>query len=215
MMNDSKKDILLDAAKISKQYPGVKALEDVSLAIRKGEIHALVGENGAGKSTFVNVIGGVVKPDSGSIIFDGQEVQINNPKQATEIGIAIVHQELSLFPNLNIANNLYLSNLEEQGAFFVPDKKMVANAREVLRRVGLEHLSPTKKIVNLQPGEQQLVEIARSIVKDAKLIVLDEPTSSLADKEIKTLFRNRQRAQRSGDIDHIRLSPLRRNIRNM
>jgi ABC-type sugar transport system ATPase subunit len=185
-MNEDNQNVLLKATTISKQYPGVKALDNVNLEICKGEIHALVGENGAGKSTFVNVIGGVVKPDSGSIIFDGQPVQINNPKQATEIGIAIVHQELSLFPNLSIATNLYLSNLEEEGSLFVPDKKMEADTREILRRVGLEHLPSNKKVASLQPGEQQLVEIARSIVKNAKLIVLDEPTSSLADREIKS-----------------------------
>lgn len=181
-------NILLRAVKISKRYPGVKALDDVDLEIRKGEIHALVGENGAGKSTFVNVIGGVVKPDSGSILFEGKNVQINDPKQAYETGIAVVHQELSLFPNLGVATNLYLSNLEEQGSLFVPDKKMEADAREILRRVGLEYIHARTKVSVLQPGEQQLVEIARAIVKDAKLIVLDEPTSSLADREIRVLF---------------------------
>lgn len=187
-MATSEENLLLKAVKISKKYPGVKALDDVDMDIRKGEIHALVGENGAGKSTFVNVIGGVVKPDSGSIIFEGKHVQINDPKQAFETGIAVVHQELSLFPNLGIATNLFLSNLDEQKSLFVPDKKMEQDTREILNRVGLQHVLPKTKVSALQPGEQQLVEIARAIVANAKLIVLDEPTSSLADREIKTLF---------------------------
>lgn len=188
-MNASDTNTLLKLVNISKQYPGVQALDKVSLDVRKGEIHALVGENGAGKSTLVNIIGGNVKADSGSITFNGRIVDINNPKQAAEIGIALVHQELSLFPNLTIANNLYLSILDNQGAFFVPDKLLESQARQVLCRMGLEHLTPTKKIAHLQPGEKQLVEIAASIVKDAKLIVLDEPTSSLTGREIETLFR--------------------------
>ncbi|MBN1266473.1 MAG: sugar ABC transporter ATP-binding protein [Anaerolineales bacterium] len=188
-MNEVSQNILLKVSNISKQYPGVKALDDVSLEVRRGEIHALVGENGAGKSTFVNVMGGVVKPDKGQILLDGKEVQFLTPRHAADAGIAVVHQELSLFPNLNIATNLFLSNLEGTGLAFIPDKRIEAESRELLKRVGLEGVSPVRKVERLQPGEQQLVEIARAIVKESKLIVLDEPTSSLAEKEIRTLFR--------------------------
>lgn len=189
MARVNQQQVLLEARGISKQYPGVKALDSVDIEIRKGEIHALVGENGAGKSTFVNVIGGVVTPDSGTLHFDGQEVHISSPSEATEIGISIVHQDLSLYPNLSIATNLYLSHLDEQGKVFIPDKQINEQTREVLKRVGLDNIPPNRKVSNLQPGVQQLVEIARAIVQNAKLLVLDEPTSSLADREIKTLFR--------------------------
>jgi len=180
---------LLEARDISKQYPGVVALDAVSFTLHQGEIRALVGENGAGKSTFVNVIGGVVRPDSGSLYWMDNEVHINSPRDASQLGIAIVHQELSLFPNLDIASNLFISSLRQGRSPLVPDRQLRQRAEAILERVGLGHISPRRKAGSLQPGEQQLVEIGRSIVQDARLIVLDEPTSSLAEKEIQTLFR--------------------------
>jgi ribose transport system ATP-binding protein len=186
---DQNQPPILEAIEISKLYPGVQALDNVSVTIAKGEVRALVGENGAGKSTFVNVIGGITRPDSGSLCVDGREVKIRSPKQAAENGIAIVHQELSLYPNLDVASNLFLSRLDEQGKLLTPERHMRREAHAVLERVGLEHIPPTRKVGQLMPGEQQLVEIGRALVKDVKVLVLDEPTSSLAEREIRTLFR--------------------------
>ncbi len=187
-MKENKSDILFEFTQISKRYPGVQALQDVSITIHKGEVRALVGENGAGKSTFVNVVGGVVKPDSGEIYLEGEKIKINSPKHADELGISIVHQELSLFPNMDVASNLFINNLGEANPVFVNDQQLRSRAKEILNKVGLSHVSPTRKVASLQPGEQQLLEIGRCLVKNARLIILDEPTSSLADKEIQTLF---------------------------
>jgi len=179
----------LEAQGICKSYPGVQALKDVGITIRRGEVHALVGENGAGKSTLVNVLAGVVKPDAGVIRVRGRVVKIESPKQAAECGIAVVHQELSLFANLDVATNLYLTTLDEGSAFVVRDRRLRAEARAILDQVGLCHISPTRRLGALTLAEQQLVEIGRALVKDVDLLVLDEPTSSLAEREIETLFR--------------------------
>ena len=187
-MRPNSDHVLMEFFNIFKRYPGVQALSDISLEINKGEVRALVGENGAGKSTFVNVIGGVVKPDEGTIKLEGNEIRINSPAQADEHGISIVHQELSLFPNLDVATNLFISSLDVINPYFVMDQQMREKAKEILERVGLAHIPPSRKVKMLQPGEQQLVEIGRSLVKQCKLLVLDEPTSSLSDKEIQTLF---------------------------
>ncbi len=174
---------------ISKSYPGVQALSDVTIRLRRGEVMALVGENGAGKSTFVKVAGGIVHPDVGDILINGDVVNIQTPKQAMAAGIAIVHQELSLFPNLDVASNLFINQLAENSAFLIKESTLREKAKAILKKVGLGHISPRKKISSLQPGEQQLVEIGRALVSNARLLFLDEPTSSLAEKEIKTLFR--------------------------
>jgi ribose transport system ATP-binding protein len=174
---------------ISKSYPGVQALENVSITLCRGEVMALVGENGAGKSTFVKVAGGIVRPDSGTIRIEGKLVAFQNPKQAMAAGIAIVHQELSLFPNLDVASNLFIHHLDENSAVFINEGGLRERARAILKKVGLPHISPRRKVNTLQPGEQQLVEIGRALVSEARLLFLDEPTSSLAEKEIQTLFR--------------------------
>lgn len=179
---------MLEAEAISKQFPGVQALKNVSLAVRRGEIHALVGENGAGKSTLVNIIAGVVRPDSGTIRIKGRETRITSPKSAAEAGIAVVHQESSLYPNLDVTSNLFLMQLDEKGRVVVPDRRLRTEARGVLDQVGLAHISPTKRVSRLTPAERQLLEIGRGLVKNVELLVLDEPTSALAEREIETLF---------------------------
>jgi ribose transport system ATP-binding protein len=180
---------LFEALGIWKAYPGVQALKDVSLIIQPGEVHGLVGENGAGKTTLVNVIGGVVRPDAGILRVRGAEVTIESPKDAAQHGIAVVHQQPSLFGNLDVASNLYLTKLDEAGVLLVPDRHLQLSARQVLEQVGLGHVAPTRRLRALTPAEQQLVEIGRALVKDVQLLVLDEPTSSLARREIETLFR--------------------------
>lgn len=197
-MGNTHEMVLLETIGISKQYPGVRALDDINMSVSKGEVRAVVGENGAGKSTLIKVIGGIVAPDHGEIRWQGEEARITSPQKADEIGIAIVHQELSLFPNLDVATNLFISSLNGGVPGFVPDRTLRARASEVLQMVGLPHISPRRKVGTLKPGEQQLVEIGRSIVKNAKLIVLDEPTSSLSEQEIHTLFEIIRRLKSEG-----------------
>jgi len=186
MTNDYEQ--LLAVTNLSKSYPGVKALKEINFNLKKGEIRALVGENGAGKTTFVKILGGVVKPDDGIIFFNGKNVRINNPGIASDLGIAIVHQERSLFPNLSIATNLFFSEIDSDNSVFIFDRKLNEKAKKILIEFGLGDISPSLIVRRLEPGQQQLVEIARAAVKNAKLIILDEPTSSLSRRETNLLF---------------------------
>lgn len=179
---------LLELVGISKEFPGVRALDNVDFTLETGEVHGLVGENGAGKSTLTNVIGGVVLPDRGSIHLRGREVEIPSPAQARDLGIGFIHQELSLFPNLDVASNLFLGELPQGLPGMVDGKGMNAKARIILDRVGLSEVRPSQKLESLSPGMKQLVEIGRCLAQRNDLIVLDEPTSSLASRETETLF---------------------------
>jgi len=185
------KRVLLSLKSISKSFPGVKALDSVDFDVREGEIHSVVGVNGAGKSTLVNVLGGSVVPEHGEIYWNGEHVQLHPPQRALRHGIAIVHQELSLFPELDVATNISISRLTPRDhGWLIRDEELRARAREALERVGLNHLSPRKIVGTLSPGERQLIEIARTLNSGAKLLILDEPTSSLPEAEVKTLFDN-------------------------
>lgn len=180
--------IILKTKKISKSYPGVQALNNINFELKEGEIRALVGENGAGKSTFVKIIGGVEKLSSGKIQINNEFVNISNPMVALNLGIAIVHQELSLFPNLNISTNLFFSEIDSSTRIFISDQYFHEKAKKVLFDFGLADITPQTKVGELEPGQQQLIEIARAVVKNAKIIVLDEPTSSLSKNETEVLF---------------------------
>ena len=179
---------LLELSSICKRFPGVQALDHVDFCLEHGEVHGLVGENGAGKSTLMNVIGGVVLPDEGTIHFRGQPVQIQSPRRAQELGIAFIHQELSVFPNLDVASNIYMASLPRMLPGMINSKAMREQARGVLARVGLSHIDPSERLERLSPGERQLVEIARSLAQNTEILVLDEPTSSLTGREVETLF---------------------------
>jgi ribose transport system ATP-binding protein len=169
---------------ISKSYPGVQALSDVSLVLERGDIHALVGKNGAGKSTLIKVLGGVVAPDSGFIEIDGQPIALGNPTTAIEAGIAIVHQELSLIPNLSVAENISLGH----GTSWLVDwKKQDIRAVEMLARLD-DSIRPHDIVGQLSVSQQQLVEIAKALTRDPKILVLDEPTSALADGDADRLL---------------------------
>ena len=196
--HSSESPVLLELQGITKRFPGVQALKGVDLRIRAGEVHALVGENGAGKSTLVNVIGGVVVPDEGDISLDGDTVSLENPAKSQKLGIAVVHQELSLFPHLDVASNILVNDLSPAGFGWISDKMLQAKARGLLEQVGLEKVPPGKLAGRLQPGEQQLIEIARALAMNTRIIVLDEPTSSLPEEEVRTLFDNLKRLKREG-----------------
>jgi ABC-type sugar transport system ATPase subunit len=173
---------------ISKTYPGVNALDRVSLSIYKGEIHALVGENGAGKSTLIKILAGVIRPDpGGKFEIDGDVVEFRNAAEANKQGISVNYQDLSLFPNLTVAENITIGQTSTSG-FRVKWKEMRLKAKNALDRLGLS-MDLDIPLEKLSIAKQQLVSIARAIAFEAKLIVLDEPTSSLSSGEVEVLFR--------------------------
>ena len=178
---------LLEMRAISKAFPGVLALDDVDFSVYAGEVHALVGENGAGKSTLVKILTGVYPKDRGQIFLHGRPVQIRSPLEAQRHGIRIIHQEFTLVSHLSIAENIFLDALASGMLGTVPMRWMVEQSRAVLRTLGLE-IDPRTPIAELTVAEQQIVEIARALSRDALLIIMDEPTAALNDAEVERLM---------------------------
>ena len=180
-------EFLLEMKDIEKSFGGVKALKSASLNLKKGEVLSLMGENGAGKSTLMNILSGSLHADSGKIVLEGKEYQIKNPIQARSMGIVKIHQELQIVPELNIAENIFLGRWQTSGFGIVKKSQMHKLAKECLDM--LEWEVDTKiKVKDLRIGEQQLVEIAKAISCDARIIIMDEPTSALSVPEAKKLF---------------------------
>src|SRR5580704_5313722 len=176
---------LLQAVNITKSYPGVRALDDVSFELRAGEVHAIVGENGAGKSTLIKVITGAVQPDSGEIRIKGQTVSANSPRIAKELGIAAIYQQPALFPELSVAENIAIG-LERHNPFLRIDwQKRRRRAEDLLARLGA-NLYPDQDAGELSMPQQQLLEIARALGAEAKVLILDEPTASLTKEDADT-----------------------------
>jgi putative multiple sugar transport system ATP-binding protein len=175
-------DVLLEMRDITKTFPGVKALEDVSINVRRGEIHAICGENGAGKSTLMKVLSGVYPTGSytGEIMFDGQPVHFNGIRDSEAHGIVIIHQELALVPYLSIAENIFLGNERRGTGGLIDWNRANAEAASLLKSVGLDE-NPVSPVIQLGVGKQQLVEIAKALSKEVKLLILDEPTAALND----------------------------------
>ncbi|WP_299089414.1 multiple monosaccharide ABC transporter ATP-binding protein [uncultured Metabacillus sp.] len=181
-------NIILEMRKITKEFPGVKALENVNLKVKEGEIHALCGENGAGKSTLMKVLSGVYPfgSYSGDILFNGQVCSFKDIKQSEELGIVIIHQELALIPELSIAENIFLGNeIANNGVINWNLTKI--KTKELLQKVGLNE-SPNTKVDDIGVGKQQLVEIAKALSKKVKLLILDEPTASLNEDDSENLL---------------------------
>ena len=180
-------DQLLRLEGISKSFPGVQALSDVHLDLRAGEVHAVVGENGAGKSTLMKILAGIYAKDTGEIYIDGRPVEIDSPQTAQELGISIIHQELSLMPDLTIAENIYIGREKRKGGFFVDDKDLNRRAADLFERLGIS-LNPRTKAGNLLVAQQQVVEIAKALSFNARIMIMDEPTAALTESETATLF---------------------------
>jgi ribose transport system ATP-binding protein len=179
---------MLEVKNVAKHFGGVRALKGVSITFNDGEIHGVVGENGAGKSTLMKIISGVYPPDGGSILLDGQTVHFPTPIDAYNAGIRIVYQELSLIRSLSIAKNMFIHRFRGASAFKLVDEKSVnIDAERMLKDWGIQ-IDPTTLVSQLSMGERQLVEIARELSTGGKVIILDEPTSSLTFKEIDHLF---------------------------
>ena len=181
-------DVILEMRNITKEFPGVKALENVSMVVRRGEVHAICGENGAGKSTLMKVLSGVWPHGSytGEIIYDGKPVEFKNIRQSEHAGIVIIHQELALIPELSIAENIFLGN-EYVKSGVIDWVETNRKARELLEHVGLND-EPQTAIKNIGVGKQQLVEIAKALNKDVRLLILDEPTAALNEDDSQHLL---------------------------
>ena len=177
---------IMELRGISKIFPGVRALSEVCLDIRPGEVHALVGENGAGKSTLIKVMTGFHTAEEGEILIDGQPVHFDNPHQAIEQGIACIYQELSIVPQMDVGKNLCLGNWPAKGVF-LDRKALYVKSKEILQRVRL-NVSPKTIAADLSIAQQQMVEIGRALTRNARIIIMDEPTSSLTDKEADVLM---------------------------
>lgn len=180
--------VLIHAEHIDKIYPGTKALKDVTFDVLKGKVNVLIGENGAGKSTLMKILAGVEQPSYGTIYMDGEEVSFKNIEEARKHGISIIFQELNLFPNLTVYQNMFMGR-EQTRAGSLDDAKHIAKTKEVMKR--LEHdIDPHALVGDLRIGQQQIIEIARNLMEDnLRLLIMDEPTSSLDQHEIQILFR--------------------------
>ncbi|QRG68266.1 sugar ABC transporter ATP-binding protein [Brevibacillus choshinensis] len=181
---------LLEMNKISKEFPGVKALDDVTLKVRPGTVHALMGENGAGKSTLMKCLFGIYKPDAGEILLNGESVTLGSSKDALERGISMIHQELHPVPFRNVMENIWLGRfpVKKVGPFpFVDEKKMVRDTEKLFADLGMD-LNPHEIVRNLSVSKVQSLEIAKAVSYHSKVIVMDEPTSSLTGNEVEQLF---------------------------
>ena len=188
---------LLTIEHVTKTFPGVRALEDVSFDLERGEIHAVVGQNGAGKSTLMHILAGIVRPDSGRILLDGKEVEIPNPARGQQLGISIVHQELSVFPSRSVAENIFVGRLPKNRLGFVDKKSLHSQARKYLNALEVT-LDPWTPVRDLGFSHRQLIEIAKALSYGGNLLILDEPTSALTEHETAILLNQLRRLRDSG-----------------
>lgn len=177
---------LLELRGISKSFGAVRALQGVDLTLRAGEIHALAGENGAGKSTLMNIIDGILRPDSGEMVLDGNAITVHSPREAQQLGIGLVHQEIALCPDISVYENIWMAHAASQRGLLMPHKQLREKAQQVMNR--LAPIPVSKKVGELSLSQQQLVEIAKALTLDCRLLILDEPTAALTEPEAQTLF---------------------------
>ena len=180
---------LLSLTGVSKEFPGVKALNNVHFDLNKGEVHAIVGENGAGKSTLMKILSGIYKKDTGDIVYLGNNVNVKSPLEAQKLGISIIHQELNLMPDLTVAQNIFIGReSRRKGRLFLDDRKLNKAAKALLEELDLV-LDPKQKVGELTIAKQQMVEIAKAVSYRGEVIIMDEPTSSLTPSETDALFK--------------------------
>ncbi|HDT6601304.1 TPA: sugar ABC transporter ATP-binding protein [Citrobacter freundii] len=181
-------ETFLQMSHITKRFPGVLALSNVDFALRKGEVHALLGENGAGKSTLMKILSGVYQPDEGDIIFEGQSVSFASPLSAQSAGITIIHQEFNLFPELTVEENIFIGReFCKNNRWRLDEKQQRQAAIDILQKLNL-NISPETLVADLTVAQQQMVEIAKAISVNAKILIMDEPTAALTETEIDSLF---------------------------
>lgn len=180
-------EVILTMKDIDKSFPGVHALDHVNFEVKRGEVHALMGENGAGKSTLMKVLTGIYTKDSGSITYEGKEIEFHNTREAQDAGVVIVHQELNMLGHLTVAQNIFIGREFKKG-IKIDDKKMNEEAKKLFDRLNID-IDPTETMANLTVGKQQMCEIAKAISHDAKVIIFDEPSAALTEAEIEELFK--------------------------
>lgn len=181
-------ETFLQMSHITKRFPGVLALSDVNFSLRKGEVHALLGENGAGKSTLMKILSGVYQPDEGDIVFEDKTVSFANPLSAQNAGITIIHQEFNLFPELTVEENIFIGReFCKNNRWRLDEKQQRQAATEILQKLNL-NISPDTLVADLTVAQQQMVEIAKAISVNAKILIMDEPTAALTETEIESLF---------------------------
>ena len=190
-------DVVLEARGISKSFPGVKALDGVDLTLRRGRLTALLGENGAGKSTLMNVVAGVFPPDAGELRVAGSPVRFTSPRQARDHGIAMIYQELNLVPGLTVAENIFLGREPLRLSGLIDYAALNRNAAAWLERLELD-VSPTTPVGRLRVGQQQVVEIAKALAGEVRILIMDEPTSALTERETEVLFQRIADLKRQG-----------------
>jgi ABC-type sugar transport system ATPase subunit len=206
-------DVLLTANGICKSFPGVRALNGVNITVRRGRVNALLGENGAGKSTLMNILSGALPADAGDIHLDSRRVDVATPYEAQKLGISTIHQELNLVPDMSVAENIFLGREPTGRLGYIDFSQMYANARVVLARMGFD-LVPKIRVSRLPVGVQQVVEIAKAIAFDARVVIMDEPTSALSEQETESLFKVIRQFKQNGvgiiyithklgELDHI------------
>ena len=189
-------EIKLELKNISKSFPGVKALDGVNIALRKGTVHAVMGENGAGKSTLMKIINGLYQRDEGQVILDGKEVHFSGPMESQAAGIAMIYQELNFFPELSIAENIFMKRQPTKGGH-VDWKKMMEMAKKILDENDLPY-DPKTKIKELPIASIQMLEIVKAVAFKAQVIIMDEPTSSISNKEVDMLFEKIRKLREQG-----------------
>ena len=187
-MNPIVDDIILHAEKVQKVYPGTVALKDVDFNIYQGKVNVLVGENGAGKSTLMKILAGVEQVTSGKLILNGKEIAPKTPREAEALGIGIIYQELNLFPNLNVSENIFVAHEMTMGGSLVNHREQERQTAELMKRLE-QPIKPRTLVSNLRIGQQQIVEIAKSLARNTQILIMDEPTSALSNAEVEVLFR--------------------------
>ena len=180
-------EVILTMKNIDKSFPGVHALDHVDFELKRGEVHALMGENGAGKSTLMKVLTGIYTKDSGTITYEGREVEFHNTHDAQAAGIVIVHQELNMVGDLTVAQNIFIGREFKKG-FMIDDRKMIQESKKLFDELHI-NIDPKAKMSDLTVGKQQMCEIAKAISHQAKVIIFDEPSAALTEKEIEELKR--------------------------
>lgn len=194
-------ETLLKLSRINKHFPGVHALKDAQFDVRRGEVHALLGENGAGKSTLIKIVSGVYPPDTGEMTLDGQNVHFTNPREAQQAGIATIYQELGLYPELSVAENIFMGHAptKNRGFFRTIDwHRMESRAEDLLAELNIHDLDVQAKVGRLNVGNRQRVEIAKALSLNARILIMDEPTAALSENDVEQLFSIVRRLRQRG-----------------
>ena len=192
-------ETILEFKGVSKDFPGVRALDKVDFDLKKGEVHALVGENGAGKSTLIKILAGVYPPTEGDIYYKGEKITVRSPKEGIDLGVSVIYQEFNLVPYISVAKNIFMGREPHRKwlPFFIDYHRLYSDAKEILQSMSAD-IDPKTKVVDLGVAQKQLVEMAKAFSVKASILVMDEPTAALTDREIKELFRSIREFKKKG-----------------